>query len=114
MPAKKSRVALKTALLAPAGPVVAWGIQKLLGGEPTTGAIAVLLGIGLVGAFVVVQEYDLPYEEKIVALIKENSEQLSEDALKDISEEAAAEAEKRDLDLSSVADTGTDTPEDGG
>lgn len=100
MQAKRSRMALKTALLAPSGSIVAWGVQRSISGDPIAGGVAVVMGIMFVGAYVAFQEYDIPYEEEIVALIEQNKDSLSEEAVQDISQEVSDAAEKRGIDLS--------------
>ena len=99
MPAKKSRMALKAALLAPAGSILAWGVQQAIAGDAVAGVAAVLIGTAFVAGFVVLQEHDIPYEEEIVALIAQNKDQFSEETVQDISKEVSDAAEERDIDL---------------
>lgn len=98
MPAKQSRMALKAALLAPVGPIEAWGIQKVLAGEPLTGGIAVVIGILFVVGFVVIQEYDLPYEQEIVDTIAANDDQLTQENVAELSEDVADRIEQQQKD----------------
>jgi len=65
MPANKSRAALKTALLAPGGTLIAWGVQTAATDAVATGGVGVFVGFVLVGAFVLLEEYDIPYESEI-------------------------------------------------
>lgn len=108
MPASKSRVALKAALLAPAGTIVAWGVEQLLSGDGVAGLTAMVIGVLFVTGYVAIQEYDLPYEEEIVALIEQNRDALSEDSVKDISKEVSEAASERGIELP----TGTDGDDD--
>jgi len=88
---KSQRAALKTALLAPSGPVLAWGIQTALAGEVATGLVAVVIGVGMVGGFVVMEEHDIPYESEIIDLI---SSMNTEEAAKEASETAGEAIEE--------------------
>jgi len=102
MPAHKSRMVLKAALLAPAGTIEAWGVQQLLSGNPVAGGVAMLIGVVFVGAFVALQEYDIPYEAEIVELIEQNPEAFSADNVEDLSKEVSDVSEKleqNDYDL---------------
>jgi len=104
MPAKRNRVALKAALLAPAGPVVAWGVQKMIAGEPLTGAVAVAIGMVFVAGFIVIQEYDLPYEQEIIDAITANQEQLEAENVTDVSEDVADRIRQETEDAESDTD----------
>mgnify|MGYP000128983928 CR=1 FL=1 len=97
MPVKKSRVMLKTALLAPAGSLIGWGIQQIVTGDAVTGGVATVIGVGFLGAFVLIQEYDIPYEEELVALIAENKDRFDAETVKTISEEVSDEVERRGI-----------------
>ena len=109
MPAHKSRMVLKAALLAPAGTIEAWGVQQLLSGDPVAGGVAMLIGVVFVAAFVAIQEYDLPYEDEIVEIIKQNRDALSEDSVKDISKEVSEAASERGIELPTDSDDDTNT-----
>jgi len=105
MPAKRNRMALKAALLAPVGPIEAWGVQQVLAGETLTGGIAMTIGVLFVGAFVVIQEYDLPYEQEIVDTIVANQDEIDADDVEDVSEDVANATKqmlKEDEDLSTL------------
>lgn len=108
MPARKSRMALKTALLAPAGSLIAWGVQQAIAGEPITGGVAALVGLAFMTGYVVLQEYDIPYEEEIVEIIRANADRLDEDSVKEIAREASDEAERRGIDLQTEDSTEDD------
>jgi len=102
MPAHKSRMVLKAALLAPVGPIEAWGVQQLLAGDPVAGGVAMLIGVVFVAAFVALQEYDIPYEAEIVELIEQNPDAFSADNVEDLSKEVSDVSEKleqNDYDL---------------
>jgi hypothetical protein len=90
MPVKKRRTALKALLLAPVAPIEVWGFQQILVGDPVAGAIGVVLGMVMVAGYVVVQEYDIPYEEEILGVVAEGvTEDTSgevEEAVKDVAE----------------------------
>lgn len=70
MPVNSSRVVLKTALLAPGGVLIAAGLQTALAGDALFGGVVTVAGIALIGGFVLLEEYDLPYETEIVSLIE--------------------------------------------
>lgn len=93
MPASKEKMALKTALLAPAGAIMPWGIQQLLSGEPAVGATALLIGTIFIAGYVAIQEYDLPYEEEIIDVIESWDADATEDVAKDVSERVGEKAE---------------------
>lgn len=102
-------MALKTALLGPAGPLIAWGVQQAAGGDPVAGGVAALVGAAFIVGYVVLQEYDIKYEEEIVKIIRANADRLDEDSVKEIAKEASDEAERRGIDLQT-----DDNPEDDG
>jgi len=89
MATNKSRMVLKTALLAPVGPIEAWGVQQLLSGDPVAGVTAMVIGALFVGAFVAFQEYDLPYESEIVDLIEQNRDAMDEDDAKQLAKDVS-------------------------
>lgn len=101
MPARKSRMALKTALLAPAGSLIAWGVQQAIAGDPVAGGVAAVVGVAFMAGFVVIQEYDIPYESEIVEIIRANGDKLNEDTIQNISKEVSDAAEERGIDLQS-------------
>ena len=87
MPASKTKMAAKATLLAPVGPIMAWGVEQLLSGAPATGATALVIGTLLTVGFVAVNEYDIPYEDEILSIIQQNtSQEQVEEAAKDASE----------------------------
>jgi len=93
---------LKAALLAPAGTIEAWGVQQLLSGDPVAGGVAMLIGVVFVGAFIAIQEHDIPYEAEIVELIEQNPDAFSADNVEDLSKEVSDVSEKleqNDYDL---------------
>ena len=91
---KTDRAAIKTALLAPVGTVQAWGIQQILGGDPLAGAVAVVLSIGMVAAYVIIQEHDIPYEDAIAELASSSDPDQTADAITNASDRAADEIER--------------------
>jgi len=102
MPARKSRMVLKASLLSPVGPIEAWGVEQLLSGDPVAGAVAMLIGVLFVGAFVAIQEYDIPYEQEIVAAIVNNPDAFNAESVEGLSQEVAEVSEKleqNDYDL---------------
>jgi len=102
MPAHKSRMVLKAALLAPVGPIEAWGVQQLLAGDAVAGGVAMIVGVLFVGAFVAIQEYDIPYEQEIVTAIANNPDTFNADNVEDLSKEVSDVSEKleeNDYDL---------------
>jgi len=99
MPVKKRRTALKAILLAPVAPIEVWGVQELLAGDAVAGAVAILLGMSMVSVYVVVQEYDLPYEDEILAVVADGvtneTTEVVEDTVKNVAERAQDEADGR-------------------
>lgn len=96
MPVNRQRAVLKTALLAPGGTLLTWGVQMLINGDPLTGGIGVLIGTLFIGGFVVVEEYDIPYEDEIVALIGSQDPDVIADAGKQAAENISEEADGSD------------------
>jgi len=90
MPASTKRAAAKTVLLGPVAPIEAWGVQQISAGNVTTGLIAMLIGTAFVAAYVVLQEYDLPYESEIISAIdsKTTPDETAEGA-QDVAEDVA-------------------------
>lgn len=98
MAIKSKRAVLKTALLAPGGTLLAWAVQMFINGEPVTAGVAGVIGALLIGGFVAVQEYDLPYEDEVVSVIGDQvgdsaSDEIS-DSLKDSSDDIADSLEE--------------------
>ena len=86
MATNNQRVAIKTALLGPGATLVAWGVQMLINGNPTTGAAGVAVGIAFFAGYVLLQEYDLPYEDEIRSLIAETDTEAATEVGKDAAE----------------------------
>lgn len=86
------RAALKTLLLAPVAPIQVWAIRQLVTGEVVAGAVALVIGMAMVGVYVVIQEYDLPYEEEVTTiaqqLVTDSTQQTVEEAVKDVARES--------------------------
>jgi len=115
MPTNKSRMVLKTALLAPVGPIEAWGVQQLVAGDPVAGGVSMLIGAVFVATFVAFQEYDLPYESEIISVIEANSENLDAEDVQAVSEDVAdltAEMLKQDEDIESLIGQTQDASDD--
>ena len=93
MPADKRKMALKAGLLAPAGTILPWGVQKALSGEPVVGTAAIVIGTLFIVGFVAVQEYDLPYEDEIVSIIESQDPAETADAAQDVSERVGEAAD---------------------
>jgi heme/copper-type cytochrome/quinol oxidase subunit 3 len=93
MPAKTQRAVLKTALLVPGGSIVTWATQLLAEGDYVTGAIGLALGAAFFGAFVLVQEYSIPYEEEIVTILGQQDPEAVEETAQDVAEDAADRVE---------------------
>lgn len=91
MPVNEQRAVLKTALLAPGGMLLTWGVQLLIDGDPLTGVLGLLTGTLFIAGFVALEEYDIPYESEIVTLLEsQDSDQVAEtaqDAAESVSEE---------------------------
>ena len=86
MPVNRQRAVVKTALLAPGGTLLTWGVQMLIDGDPLTGGIGVLIGTLFVAGFVVAEEYDIPYEDEIIALVGSQDPDTIADAGKQAAE----------------------------
>ena len=86
-------MAAKAALLAPVGPIMAWGVQRLLSGQTVVGVTAIIIGAMFTTGFVVVQEYDIPYEEEIIAALESASTDEKVDAAQEASERVGEYAE---------------------
>ena len=94
--AKTGRTMLKTALVAPAATLYAWAVQQATAGAYTTAGVAVVVATLMMGAFVLAQEYDLPYEEEIVDVVDDQVTQREvERAGKEASREIADEINQR-------------------
>lgn len=93
MSAETERMAIKTALLAPAGPITAWGVQKFLSDEPFVGAAALAIATMFVAGYVAIQEYDLPYEDEIIEIVSALDPEETEEAAKDVAEEVGDEVD---------------------
>jgi len=116
MPARKSRMVLKASLLSPVGPIEAWGVEQLLSGDPVAGAVAMLIGVLFVGAFVAIQEYDIPYEQEIVAAIVNNPDAFNAESVEGLSQEVAEVSEKleqNDYDLGKALAEARENQSDG-
>lgn len=75
MAVRKKKAALKTTLLASAGTVVSWGAQQITSGEPVYGLAAVVSGFVLIAGYVVLQEGDIPYDDRILELLAASNDQ---------------------------------------
>lgn len=97
MPVDTKKAGLKTLLLAPVPVIQAWAVQELASGDPVPGAIAMVIGIVMVGLYVVVQEYDIPYKDTILDLSGTVGEHVPPgevaDAVTDVAEETSEAAD---------------------
>jgi len=91
MPTDTKRTALKTLLLAPVPPIQIWAFRQFAAGDPVAGAIAFAAGVLLTAAYVVIQEYDLPYEEEILSIVADNVAAGDDEAVADAVTEMAEE-----------------------
>jgi len=117
MPERKSRMVLKASLLSPVGPIEAWGVEQLLSGDPVAGAVAMIVGVLFVAAFVAIQEYDIPYEQEIVAAIVNNPDAFNAESVEGLSQEVAEVSEKleqNDYDLGKALAEARENQSDGG
>lgn len=89
MPADKSRAALKTSLLAPGGMLLSWGFQLVVEGDVTTGLVGIVVGVVLVFAFVLLEEYDIPYESEIRGAIASQPEETIIEAGQEVAEDVS-------------------------
>jgi hypothetical protein len=92
MPVDKRKVTIKTLLMAVGIPLLVFGIQMFISGQPLQGGVAVAFGVAATGVFVAFQEYDVPYEEDIRALIK--STDITTEDVKGLSEEVTRQIEE--------------------
>lgn len=91
MPVKSRRTAAKMLLLAPVAPIQVFAVQKLVNGEPVAGAVALVFGLGLAALYVAIQEYDIPYEDKILDIAAENVDPEDVEAVATTGAEVAQE-----------------------
>jgi len=94
MPANRSNVVAKTALLAPVAPIEAWSVQQLLQGEIVTGVVGMLIGVIFIGGFVLVNEYDIPYEDEILSVLKDSDPDETAETATDVAERVGNEVEE--------------------
>lgn len=97
MPANKSSVAAKTALLAPVAPIESWAVQQLLSGDVATGVAGMITGAVFVAAFVVVNEYDIPYEDEILSAVAASDPEETADTATDVAEAVGGEVSESDV-----------------
>jgi len=105
MPASKRKMATKAVLLAPVGPIMAWGVEKLLSGEAVTGGVALVIGTAFTLGFVAVNEYDIPYEDEILSVV---ADQTTQGEITDTATEAASRVGDSITDPSSDDDEAGD------
>lgn len=91
MPVDNRRAILKTALLAPGGTLMSWGAQMLVDGDPATGGVGMVLGLAFFAGFVLIEEYDIPYESEILELLASQDTEAVVEAGKEASEQAGDE-----------------------
>lgn len=101
MPVDKRKVTIKTLLMAVAIPLIVFGIQMFISGQTLQGGVTVVIGVAAAGVFVAFQEYDVPYEEEIRALVK--TADITTEDVKDLTEVVARLIEER-TDTSSSTD----------
>lgn len=105
-----NRAALKTALLAPSGPLFAWAIQTALNGNVATGVVGCAIGVAMVAGFVILEEKDIPYEDEIREIIGQVD---TETAAKEAAREAGERiTEATETSSGSEPDAETDTDVD--
>jgi len=105
MSVSKSKTILKTALLAPGGTLLAWGVQQALQGDITVGGVGAAIGLFLVGSFVAIQEHDVPYEDEIVSMIDSYMDGSSSDAVSEELKDASGNLADRINDADDEAET---------
>lgn len=95
MAVNKQRAALKTALLAPGTSLVTWGMQLLIDGQLYTGGAGVLVGVAFFAGFVLLEEYDIPYEDEIAEMIASQDNEAVTEAGEEVAEGVADAFEDR-------------------
>lgn len=109
MSAKRSRMILKAALLAPVGPLESWGVQQVLAGDAVAGGVSMVIGVLFVAAFVAFQEHDIPYESEIVDVIEQNPDAFDTESMQSLSKdisEMAARLDENEYDLDAAMSDG--------
>lgn len=105
MPVDKRKVTIKTLLVSVAIPLLVFGIQMFLNGQPIQGGVAVVLGVAAVGVFVAFQEYDLPYEPEIRELVK--SADITTGDVKELTEDVSTQVDDRVTTSGSGGESGS-------
>lgn len=108
MAVDSKRAVFKTALLAPGGTLIAWSIQQLISGEPFVGGVAFVVGLAFIAGFVVLQERDVPYEDEIAEILRN---ELSDYSSEEIATMAKQISENAGESVEDVIDERTDESE---
>ena len=103
MPVNGKRAVFKTALLAPGGALIGWAVQQIVTGDLFVGGAGLLVGILMIGGFVLLEEYDIPYEQEIANVLEQELQGYSQEEVTEIArnvsqrlgEEAEGEFEDR-------------------
>lgn len=60
---------------------MAWSVQQLIAGEPYVGGVGFVVGLAFIAAFVVFQERDVPYEDEIAVILRDELSGYSPDEI---------------------------------
>ena len=84
MPVNGKRAVFKTALLAPGGALIGWAVQQVVTGDLFVGGAGLLVGVLMIGGFVLLEEYDIPYEEEIANVLEKELQGYSQEEVTEI------------------------------
>lgn len=93
MPVDKRKVTIKTLLMAVAMPLVVFGSQMVIDGQTVQGGVVVIAGVAAAGVFVAFQEYDVPYESEIRAMVQRQD--ITTEDVKGLTEEVSRQVDDR-------------------
>jgi len=92
MPVDNKRTILKTALLAPGGALLSWGSQQLIAGEPYVGGVGLVVGTLFIAGFVLLNEYDVPYQGEIEVILRNELSGYSSEEIANIAQQISSNA----------------------
>ena len=110
--AKTGRTVIKTVLPAPSAPIYAWAVQQISTGNRTAGFAAVGIATVMLLVYILMQEYDLPYEEEIIDVIDQSG--IGQEDVEQAAQNAAERAAERiNEETSTTNQTETETSQNG-